>query len=295
MATYKVPQDVEAEDKLIGPFSFRQFIYLVTAVIAGGLAYGLYTVAAWLVIIPIPVILFFLVLALPIKKDQPFEVYLAALVRFALKPKLRMWEPEGVVKLVEVNTKKPIESIRLKEFSGSEASKRLAYLANVVDTGGWAARGVNAPVGLSVSPLNASVVAETDLTEDIMDDNTAIVQSFDTLLENERQQQRQTMTAIMQQQGARPTPASSTVSDDYDLPTPVIAPTTVPTPAATAPVATLPTAPTQEQQAQAARQEQLSADIIRLANNNDLSISAISREANRIHGLSDGEVVVELH
>ena len=27
MAVYKVPQDVEADDKLIGPFSFRQFIY----------------------------------------------------------------------------------------------------------------------------------------------------------------------------------------------------------------------------------------------------------------------------
>ncbi len=29
MATYKVPQDVEAEDKLLGPFTFRQFIYLM--------------------------------------------------------------------------------------------------------------------------------------------------------------------------------------------------------------------------------------------------------------------------
>ena len=29
MAVYKVPQDVEADDKLIGPFGFRQFIYLL--------------------------------------------------------------------------------------------------------------------------------------------------------------------------------------------------------------------------------------------------------------------------
>ncbi|TAL14698.1 hypothetical protein EPN95_02230, partial [Patescibacteria group bacterium] len=29
MAQYKVPQDVEADDKLIGPFSFRQFVYLI--------------------------------------------------------------------------------------------------------------------------------------------------------------------------------------------------------------------------------------------------------------------------
>ena len=31
MAVYKVPQDVEAEDKLLGPFSFKQFIFLLIA------------------------------------------------------------------------------------------------------------------------------------------------------------------------------------------------------------------------------------------------------------------------
>ena len=34
MSVYKVPQDVEADDKLLGPFNFRQFIYLM---VAGGL------------------------------------------------------------------------------------------------------------------------------------------------------------------------------------------------------------------------------------------------------------------
>ena len=39
MAVYKVAQDVEAEDKLLGPFSFRQFIYLIIVVIAIALAW----------------------------------------------------------------------------------------------------------------------------------------------------------------------------------------------------------------------------------------------------------------
>lgn len=39
MASYKVPQDVEADDKLIGPFSFRQFIYLGIAAL--GIAIGI--------------------------------------------------------------------------------------------------------------------------------------------------------------------------------------------------------------------------------------------------------------
>ncbi len=33
MATYKVIQDIEAEDKLLGPLSLRQFIYAVIVVL----------------------------------------------------------------------------------------------------------------------------------------------------------------------------------------------------------------------------------------------------------------------
>ena len=80
MAQYKVPQDVEADDKLLGPFSFRQFVYLL---VCGGLialAVGLFQIFPLLAIIPVPPILLFAALALPIKKDQPMETYIAALV-----------------------------------------------------------------------------------------------------------------------------------------------------------------------------------------------------------------------
>ena len=41
MSRYKVAQDVEAEDKILGPFSFRQFIYLLVAAAGIALAWGL--------------------------------------------------------------------------------------------------------------------------------------------------------------------------------------------------------------------------------------------------------------
>jgi len=66
MATYKVPQDVEADDKLLGPFSFRQFVYLM---LVGGLivaAVGLFQIFPLLAIIPLPVAFFFLIMALQI-------------------------------------------------------------------------------------------------------------------------------------------------------------------------------------------------------------------------------------
>ena len=87
MSVYKVPQDVEAEDKLLGPFSFRQFVFLIIAVIGIAIAYGLSTILLPLAIIPVPIILFFGALALPLKKDQPMEVYLAAVISFYAKTK----------------------------------------------------------------------------------------------------------------------------------------------------------------------------------------------------------------
>jgi len=39
MATYKVIQDIEAEDKLVGPLTLRQFIYAAIAAICGYLSF----------------------------------------------------------------------------------------------------------------------------------------------------------------------------------------------------------------------------------------------------------------
>ena len=92
MSVYKVPQDVEAEDKLLGPFSFRQFIFLIIAVVSLGAAYILARILLPLGLIPVPIALFFGALALPLRKDQPMEVYLAAVISFMLKPKKRLWQ-----------------------------------------------------------------------------------------------------------------------------------------------------------------------------------------------------------
>ena len=57
MAVYKVPQDVEAEDKLLGPFSFRQFIYLIVAALAIFIAMAWILPAVWIAGIPYLVLL----------------------------------------------------------------------------------------------------------------------------------------------------------------------------------------------------------------------------------------------
>ncbi len=195
MAVYKVPQDVEAEDKLIGPFSFRQFIYLIIALIAIALGWGLSQLFIPLAIIPLPIVVFFGALALPLRKDQPMEIYLAAVVSFYLKPRKRLWQPDGIQSLVEITVPKVVEVQRAKDLSQMEAEKRLSYLADIVDTGGWSVRGVD--VSTPNSPMQKDVYFAAQQTEDILDESGGIAQSFDTMITSSDARRRQDMVERM--------------------------------------------------------------------------------------------------
>ncbi len=138
MATYKVPQDVEADDKLLGPFTFRQFIYLMIVFGLIMLAVGLFQIYPILAIIPIPFALFFGILALPIKKDQPMETYLAALWSFYTKPNKRYWMPGQSESVILITAPKKVEAPRARDLSSDEAGHRLSFLAELVDSEGRA-------------------------------------------------------------------------------------------------------------------------------------------------------------
>lgn len=296
MAVYKVPQDVEADDKLLGPFSFRQFIYLVIVALAIGVAWLLSQVFIGLAILPLPVILFFGALALPLKKDQPMEAYLGAMVSFYfIKPRKRLWSPDGLNSLVEITAPKTVEPERTKEISRSEARERLSYLTDIVETRGWAVRGVG------VSPQG--IIAEPD--SDMLDDNAQNAQRFDQMLETREQEARAAVTQSMQQQ--MPTPPAPAPYTPAMQPTP---PQQTPAPeimfnpypdkmrqSVIQPIDTQATMPTS---AQSTSETPPSPAIIELANNSDdLSIATIAEQANRIkekeRGLPEDEVSISLH
>lgn len=198
MATYKVPQDVEADDKLLGPFSFRQFIYLIIVAMAGFLAWALAQVFIVLAIIPIPIILLFGALALPLRKDQPMEIYLAALISFFLKPRKRLWDPEGIETLIEITAPKTVEVRRVKDLSQDEAVQRLSYLADIVDSGGWAIRGVS---GAS-TVMNNDVYLEAQSAVDVLDTNNSVAHNFDQMMASSTQTLKDKARERMFQQAA---------------------------------------------------------------------------------------------
>jgi hypothetical protein len=319
MAVYKVPQDVEADDKLLGPFSFRQFIYLLIVAGSGFLAWGLSRLFLPLAVLPLPVIFFFGLLALPLRKDQPMEIYMAAIVSFYLKPRRRLWVPDGIQSMVEITAPKTTEVQRTKDLSQYEAEQRLSYLADIVDTGGWAVRGVAHPDANSAMQTDAYFEAQQ--TIDILDDNGGVAQSIDTMISQSDTKRRQEIIERITHQApapvATPTPAPmQPVADPYAALQPAAPnpqPATIPDPpvsfnpyptsmhqSVVKPLSeqTLPAAVPPTPQSTTTSEKPLSPDIINLANNADLSIETIAHEAKRIQQkeqqLNDDEVVISL-
>lgn len=196
MAVYKVPQDVEADDKLIGPFSFRQFIYLIVVAISMAGAWGLSQVFIPLAVIPLPFIVFFAALALPLRKDQPMEAYLSAVVSFYfLKSRKRLWQPDGIDSFVTIIPPKDADRILTKDLDEAEATKRLGYLADLVDTHGWAIRGAGGTPDTSIS---TDLYYESRQAVDMMDESSPAAQSLTQQLQKDAAAHRQDAINVMQ-------------------------------------------------------------------------------------------------
>lgn len=340
MAVYKVPQDVEADDKLIGPFSFRQFVYLIIVVVSGAVAWGLAQIFIGLAIIPLPIILLFGALALPLRKDQPMEIYLAAIVSFYIKPHKRLWDPDGIESMIEISAPKTVDEIQTKHLTTEDAEERFSYLANLVDSQGWAIRGA-ANGGAQGSPLNSDAFLEAQSAQDVLDTGNSVAKGFDTMMAERTQALKAEARAHMFQPAIpAPTPAPTapaSVPEPYAGPSPVYNPYPEfhqamvqpvndqahvyqhPEPAATpepAPQSTQTepqsTPAPQPQNAPAEPAEQpaakksddtaasttsdngVSPDIMNLANNSDLSIETLAREAHRLSDKKASEMAEEV-
>lgn len=366
MATYKVIQDVEAEDKLVGPLTLRQFIYAGIAALSAYLGFLMATKgAAFMLVIFLPVTGICGFFAFPWGRDQPTEIWALAKIRFLVKPRKRIWDQSGTKELVTVTAPKTVEQHLTNGLSQDEVRSRLQALASTIDSRGWAVKNVNVNLGTAATaaPIDTSdrlvqasslpqVVSDVDVraSDDILDEQAnPVAQQFESMIQASNAAHRQQIMAQLQQPIAAPAaqpPAAAPLQNpplDYwfmhqaaPVPgqatfaaTPVVAPGARSLPPA-APQAAVPTAEeealvehlkeentasmtaaygnmktlkTPEQlmaedaarRAAAAAAQQVTpakqAAIMNLANNDDLDIATIARQAKQD---DDGEVVISL-
>lgn len=323
MAQYKVPQDVEAEDKLLGPFTFRQFIYLIVAAGSAALAYALFQIFPLLGILPIPLFIFFSVLALPLKKDQPMETYLAAIVSFYLKPRKRIWTPGEEESTIEITAPKKTEKPRARNITEEEAGHRLSFLADLVDTEGQSIRNVDTAV-------RDEYIAEANAIPDIMDIGTSRTNLNQMINREEEDRKKEAIEQLRQamsrntnlEQGNINPVHEQTIAPPTKPSTPTL-PNLTPTPpintaekvmyaAPTPPPSAAPPQPTPAPQgpklitdSPVVVQPDLShqnkpsatkkAALKNLAANKDYSIETLAKEAKRLEKQKDNEVYISLH
>lgn len=114
---YSVPQFIDVEDKIFGPFTFRQFAYLIGG---GGLCYTILkllpTIIAIIFIIPIGGLA--ISLAFIKVNGKPLIEVLQSGVNYFIKRKLYLWkkdEKRKVEKKEEVAVEVPSSLVRISE------------------------------------------------------------------------------------------------------------------------------------------------------------------------------------
>ncbi len=350
MAVYKVIQDIEAEDKLLGPLTMRQFIYAAIAAVSGFLTFRLMFVSPFLAIPFIPPLIVFGILAAPFGKDQPTEVWLLAKIRFALKPHKRLWNQSGVLDLVTVTAPKRDERVLTDNLSPYEVKSRLKGLANTLDSRGWAVKNMNVSLGGGGYAINESdrLIQPSSLPQDVPtiggdivpaddmwdDQNNPVAQQLSQMIAVSGEEHRKLAVSKMQQASkGQDTPAKKewfARKDENEpiLPKPqtrsqseaaqekalleklrkrtqranndgvafnhmkIVQPID---PSHRVPDGTQKT--TEKSQAKAEMTGAPQPAILELANNDDLNIATIARQANKAQAkqTGDDEVVISLH
>jgi len=232
MASYKVIQDIEAEDKLVGPLTLRQFIY--AGVFALCLYLGFIAITKHLtffLIILLPIALIAAFFAFPWKLNQPTETWALAMIKFFLKPRKRIWNQSGVNDIVTITAPKIEQSNFTNNLSQGEVKGRLKSLANILDSRGWAVKnsansfnfrsndGTASDRLVDINAMNPAMETLDALdSDDILDDNNnPTSQRFSQMIRNSSQIRFDGIKEKirLQQEGA--IPSTSLGQQPYDL------------------------------------------------------------------------------
>jgi hypothetical protein len=106
---FQIPQFIDVEDKIFGPFTLKQFIYL-----AGGASVAVIAVLSlgtfWGLMVSSPIVVLALALAFYKINNRPFIYTLESAFKYGIKDKLYIWN------------KKEEESSKTKSASGKYSS-----------------------------------------------------------------------------------------------------------------------------------------------------------------------------
>ncbi|MEK7620302.1 MAG: PrgI family protein [Patescibacteria group bacterium] len=133
---FVVPQFIDAEDKIFGPVTARQFIILMVVFLIDFILFRLLAFVPFL-IFGIPLLVVGGIVAFVRINGAPFHYFFLNIIQTFKKPRLRVWSREysdtELKELMKIIPPPPSTHFLRKEFTGIS---RLQELTLVVNTGG---------------------------------------------------------------------------------------------------------------------------------------------------------------
>jgi hypothetical protein len=223
MGQYKVPQNVEAEDHILGPLTFKQFIYAMIGFGWAFICFALFrSVPALMIILGFPPAMLFLLLAFYNRDGQDFEHLLIAMVSFFAQPRRRLWVKEEIVETFHIEPTKT--SAEITQRDPAQVMSELEKLATLIDSRGW-----NKPVDPGtgshltmptathedrlVAPTPPAPHAPDEPPTDMLDlQKSPLAQNLAELLRQAAEDVRQEAVSQMAVPGGQIAPAGASVS-----------------------------------------------------------------------------------
>jgi len=118
---FQVPQFIEVEDKIFGPLTFKQFVY-----VGGGVGISvvlfLFLPRFLAILISVPLVIFSIALAFYKVNEKPFIGIVEAFLKYTLASKLYIWKKEAptIGKTAKPRGKTPLEQVQVPKLSGSK-------------------------------------------------------------------------------------------------------------------------------------------------------------------------------
>lgn len=130
---FKVPQNIDIEDRILGPLTMVQFIY---AIVGGGLCYTIFMSIpapfSYFLIVPIA---FFVICLIFVKiNERPFLIFLTSILEFNSSPKQRIWH-HGTIPDIGIEIYKAQKQDGPNTQTKNISHEQIVHIAKRLDSG----------------------------------------------------------------------------------------------------------------------------------------------------------------
>lgn len=131
---FKVPQNIDMQDRILGPLTMVQFIY---AVIGGGVCYAIFSTvhAPYSYFIIAPLALFVLAMIFLKINERPFFNFLVSAIEFQTSPKKRFWHHEAHSSNFDIELTKSQSNQTVNTPTKTFSHEQIKNIAQRVDQG----------------------------------------------------------------------------------------------------------------------------------------------------------------